>query len=93
MNAIYFMQEKPEVSYGPLAPIPVYMIQSLSMFIQTFSFLALIVPEKSDTKIFKNGKILKPIKGHNSKSYGPLTPIPVHTIHPVIIHVYKLSAF
>ena len=31
-------------------------IQSLSIFIQTFSFLAFIVPEKSVMKIFKNGK-------------------------------------
>ena len=38
----------------------IWLIQyskSLSMFAQTFSFLAFIVPEKSDTKIFKNGKI------------------------------------
>ena len=31
-------------------------IQSLSMFIHTFSFLALKVPEKSVTKIFKKSK-------------------------------------
>ena len=31
-------------------------IQSLSMFIPTFSFLAFLAPEKSVTKIFKNGK-------------------------------------
>ena len=49
------------------------------MFIQYFSFLAFIVPEKSVTKIFKNGKIWKPIKGHKSKSYGPLaTILPIH---------------
>ena len=59
----------------------------LSMFIQTFNFLAFIVPEKS-TKIFKNDKIWTTIKGHNSKSYRLLTPIPVYTIHPVIVHVY-----
>ena len=35
----------------------------------------------------------KPTKGHNSKSYRPLAPIPVHTIHLVIVHVlYELSA-
>ena len=50
-------------------------IQSLSMSIQTFSFLAFFVPEKSVTKIFKNGKILKPTKGDNSKSYGLLATI------------------
>ena len=32
-------------------------IQSLSIFIRAFSFLAFIVPEKSVTKIFKNDKI------------------------------------
>ena len=54
-------------------------IQSLSMFIRTFSFLAFIVPEKSVTKIFKNGKIGKPVKGHISKSYGPMaTSLPLH---------------
>ena len=26
-------------------------------------------------KIFKKGKIWKPMKGHNSKSYGPLATI------------------
>ena len=38
----------------------------------------------------------KPTKGHNSKSYGPLSPTPVYTIHPVIVPVYtnfKLSSF
>ena len=38
----------------------------------------------------------KPTKGHNSKSYGPLAPIPVYTIHQVIVHVYtsfQLSSF
>ena len=30
----------------------------------------------------------KPTKGHNSNSYGPITPILVYTIHPVIVHVY-----
>ena len=30
------------------------------------SFLAFIVPEKSVTKNFKNGKVWKPTKGHNS---------------------------
>ena len=121
-------------------------IQSLSMFIQTLSFLAFLGSEKSVTKIFKNGKIWKPSKGHNSMSYGllatilpihlpyletkcgisfievgpqtfkllsilifwkstkgrnsksykPLAPIPVYTIHPVIVHVYttfQLSHF
>ena len=49
------------------------------MFIRTFSFLAFIVTEKSVTKIFKNGKIWKPIKEQNSKSYGPLaTILPLH---------------
>ena len=36
------------------------------------SFLAFIVPEKSVINTFKNGKIWKPTKGHNSKSYWPL---------------------
>ena len=54
-------------------------IWSLSMFIRTFSFLALIVPEKYIMKIFKNGKIWKLIKIHNSKSYWPLaTILPIH---------------
>ena len=38
----------------------------------------------------------KPTKGHNSKSYRPLAPIPVNTVHPVIVHVYtnfQLSSF
>ena len=124
-------------------------IQWFSMFIQIFSFLAFIVPEKSVMKIFKNVRIWKPIKGHKSNSYGPLAtilpwhlfltletkcyisfivvrpqtkkllsrmhfnvwkptkghnsktygslvPIAVHTIHPVIAHVYtnfQLSSF
>ena len=33
-------------------------------------------------------KFLKTYQGHNSKSYGPFAPIPVYTIHPVIVHVY-----
>ena len=40
--------------------------------------------------------LLKPTKGHNYKSYRPLAPIQVHTIHPVIVQVYtnfKLSSF
>ena len=40
--------------------------------------------------------VLKPTKGHNSKSYKLLAPIPVYTIHPVIVHVYtnfQLSSF
>ena len=49
------------------------------MFIGTFSFLAFLGSEKSDTKIFKNGKIWKPSKEHNSMSYGPLaTFLPLH---------------
>ena len=40
----------------PLFQYTLY-IQPLSMFIQTFSFLAFLVPEKPATKIFKNGKI------------------------------------
>ena len=107
-------------------PWPLFLytryIQSLSMFIWTFSFLAFLGSEKTVTKIlrmakfenlprdiapwgseksvriFKNGKIWKqkPTKGHNSNSYGPLAPIPVYTIHPVIVHVYtnfQLSSF
>ena len=38
----------------------------------------------------------KPTKGHNSKSYGPLAPILVHMIHPVIVHVdmsFQLFSF
>ena len=38
----------------------------------------------------------KPTKGHNSKSYKPLAPIPINTIHPVIVHVdtsFQLSSF
>ena len=50
-------------------------IQSLSMFIRTFSFLAFIVPKKSVKKSFKNDKIWKPMKGHISKSYGLLANI------------------
>ena len=54
-------------------------IQCFSMFIQIYSFLAFIVSQKSVTKIFKNGKIWKPMKGYNSKSYGPLaTILPQH---------------
>ena len=30
-------------------------------------------------KIFKNGKIWKPMKGHNSTSYGPLATILPYT--------------
>ena len=54
-------------------------------------FLAFLGSEKSVMKIFKNGKIWKwkPTKGHNSKSYGPFAPIPVHMIHPVIVTVYR----
>ena len=49
------------------------------MFIQTFSFLAFIVPEKSVAKTFKNGKIENLSKGQNSKSYGSLaTILPLH---------------
>ena len=36
------------------------------------------------------------MKGHNSKSYGPLAHIPVYTIHPDIVHVdksFQLSSF
>ena len=58
----------------PLYPNTQYM-QSLSVFIQTFNFLAFIVPQKSVTKIFKKGKIWKPIKEQNSKSYGPFATI------------------
>ena len=67
-------------SYGPLALFRyTQYIQSLSMFIPTFSFLAFIVPETSVTKIYKNGKIWKPMKRHNSMSYGPLaTILPLH---------------
>ena len=35
-------------------------------------FLAFIVPEKTVTNIFKNGKSWKPTKGHNSKSNWPV---------------------
>ena len=63
-------------SYKPLAPIPVTRyIQSLSVFIRTFSFLAFIISEKSVKKILKNGKIWKPIKGHKPKRYGSLATI------------------
>ena len=62
----------------PLFQYTLY-IQSLSMFIQTFSFLAFIDPEKSVMTIFKNGKIWKSMKVHNYKSYGPLaTILPLH---------------
>ena len=90
-------------------------IQSLSMFIWTFNFLAVLGSEKSVRKFssmakFKNENLprditprlmdplifWKPIKRHNSKSYGSLPPIPVYMIHPVIVHVYtnfQLSSF
>ena len=49
------------------------------MFIQIFSSIAFIVPEKSVTNFFKNGKIWKPITGHKYKSYGLLVNIlPLH---------------
>ena len=38
----------------------------------------------------------KPTKVHEPKSYGPLAPIPVYTIHRAIVHVYtnfQLSSF
>lgn len=51
-------------------------IQSLSIFTRTFSFLALIVPEKSHTKISIMAKVKRPIKRHSS--LWTLTPIPVY---------------
>ena len=64
-------------------PLPLFRytqyIQSLSMYTGTFSFLAFLGSEKSIMKIFKNGKIWKPSKGHNSKGYEPLaTVLPLH---------------
>ena len=54
-------------------------IRSLSIFIQIFSSIAFIVPEKPVTNFFKNGKIWKPIKGHKYKNYGVLANIlPLH---------------
>ena len=64
--------------YGPLAPLLVYTIHPVIAHVYT-NFQLSLVPEKSVTKIFKNGKIWKPIKGHKSKSYGPLaTILPLH---------------
>ena len=83
-NAFYFFENLPkDIPPRVMDPWPLLRytryIRSMSMFIRTFNFLAFIVPEKSDTKIFKNGKIWKPIKGHDSKSYEPLaTILPLH---------------
>ena len=82
MHFIFFRQPTKghnSKSYGrPLFQYTGY-IQSLSMLIQAFSFLAFIVPWKSVMKIFKNGVIWKPIKEYNFKSYGLLaTFLPLH---------------
>ena len=59
----------------------------LSMCVQSFNLLGLIVPEKSVTKIFNVWKLERKknekIKGMNKSS----SMIPVYTIHPPIVHV------
>ena len=81
-NISYLKPKKGDITPRVMDPWPLFWytqyIQSLSMFIQTISFLAFIVPEKSVTKVFENGKIWKPMKGHNSKSYGPSAILPLH---------------
>ena len=65
------------VSIKPRLPFS-YLWRVLCFQRQSFWHL-FIVPEKSVTKIFKNGKIWKPMKGHNSNSNGPLaTILPLH---------------
>ena len=73
-------------SYGPLAII-----------------LPLHLPYLRDQVWYKfhwsritNISYWKPTKGHYFKSYGPLAPILVYTMHPVIVHVdtsFQLSSF
>ena len=54
------------------------LTQSLSMYTQIFSFLAFIIPEKSVTKIFKNGKILKPIEGNVQELWALVIILTLH---------------
>ena len=83
-NMFYFFLNLPrDITPRVMSPWSLFRytryIQSLSMFIQTLSFLTSIVPEKSVTKFFKNGKIWKTMKGQNSMSYEPLaTVLPLH---------------
>ena len=79
------------MSYGPLAMIHEYMIHQ-AMHVPLFQSPQVWYKfHRSKTTNIKWAKRIlifwKPTKGHNSKSYGPLAPIPVHTIHPVIVHV------
>ena len=59
------------------------------MFIQSLSFLASLDPEKTVTKLFHLLKNLsgKPIRGDNSKSYGPLVIISVRSVEAPIDYV------
>ena len=64
-------------SYGLLAPFLIYTIHPV--IVHVYMDFQLSICHSSVTKIFKIGKIWKPIKGHNSKSYGPLaTILPLH---------------
>ena len=61
MHLIFFENLPREITPGVMDPWPLFWytlyIQSLSMLKRIFSFQAFIVPEKSVTKIFKDGKI------------------------------------
>ena len=57
------------------------------MCVPSLNFIAFIAPEKSVMKIFHLWQTVKPIKGFNSKTYGPMALILVHTIHRLSVHV------
>ena len=75
-NAFKFFENLPrDITPRVLDPLPLFQytryIQSFTMFIQTLAF---IVPEKSVTKIFKNGKIENISRDITARVMGPWPP-------------------
>ena len=78
-NAFYFFENLPrDITPRVIDSWPILRytqhIQPLFMFIQTFNFLAFIIPEKSVTKIFKNVKIENLSRNITPRVMGPWPP-------------------
>ena len=82
-NAFYFLFYFFDINsknYESLVPIPVNTIHPVIVNVYTnFQLSSFHSSWEICYEIFKNGKIWKPTKGHNSKSNGPLaTILPLH---------------